>query len=634
MAPTIRPDTIDVAPPTTGSWPWRGRPILVRTDRLALVIAAVQGAYLAAAVFPGSFYGDDLPRMSQAARQGLSWDYLTGEVFGHLAPGYRFAFWLQVQVAPLHHGTAATLTVVGQTAVVLGFWLLLRRLVGPRPAALVPLTVYAFSPVLLPAILWWSSAVNLIPAQLALIGGTYAHLAYLGGRERARWGVPVAMVLGLLFWEKTALLLVELPLLTLVLTAGPVRDRIRRLRGMWRLWVFYSHPVWVFLVFFFAAGYGSPSERVGPVDLARFVMTTFSDGVASGLLGGPLQWARVGTYFSVGAPSPWFAATASAAVVGFLIVCVARNGRRAALAALLLAVPLLASCASTAFSRYAFFGLSVARDYRYVADLLVPTLLALTLAALRPSPDLVGSTPDPEPNRQVRVGAARLVTAVAVVVAVFLAGSALSAYRYTRVWHENPVGDYLAAARRSLEVQPDAPTPGLYDLEVPDYILGQVYWPDNHASRVLAPLRTQPGYDQPGLLGVLDDRGNATSAVLDQESVSAPGPDGDCGWWAPDGDVTVGLLRATPTRDWTVTVYYLATADTPVTIQTRNMRARTDVFSSHAPLQLRSGLNTLIVQAPDRSLDAVDFSEMSADVCVIKIEVAAVIVGDPGAAQP
>jgi hypothetical protein len=603
---------------------------LVREDRLALVVAAAQAVYLAAAVFPGSFYGDDLPRMSQAARQGLTWDYLTGEVFGHLAPGYRLAFWLQVQVAPLHHGAAATLTVVGQTGVVVGFWLLLRRLVGPRPAALVPLTVYAFSPVLLPGLLWWSSAVNLIPAQLALIAGTYAHLAYLGGRQRARWGVVVAMVLGLMFWEKTALLLVELPLLTLVLTGGSVPDRIRRVRAMWRLWLFYSHPVWVFLVVFMAAGYGSPSVWVAPVDLGRFVTTTFSDALASGLLGGPLLWSRVGPYFSVASPTPWFAATASAAVIGFLVACIVRNGRRAALAALMIVVPVLASCASTAFSRYAFFGLSVARDYRYVADLLVPTLLALTLAALQPVPDLaVGTPPPPVRASSHRSRSPRLAVAVAVALAVFLAGSTLSAYRYARVWHENPVGDYLAAARESLEVRPGAPKPGLYDLEVPEYILGRVYWPDNHISRVLAPLRTRPTFDKPGLLGVLDDRGNATSALLDQRSVSAPGPNGDCGWWAPDGDVTVGLLRAVPAGDWTVTVYYLANGNTPVTIQTRSKRVRTDVFSSHAPLQLSSGLNTLIVQAPERRFDAVDFSGLSRDVCVIKVEVASVTAGVP-----
>ena len=108
---------------------------------------------------------------------------------------------------------------------------------------------------------------------------------------------------------------------------------------------------------------------------------------------------------------------------------------------------------------------------------------------------------------------------------------------------------WLSHLRESLDVRPGAPKPGLYDLEVPGYILDRVYWPDNHISRVLAPLRTRPTFDQPGLLGVLDDRGNATSAVLDQKSVSAPGPNGDCGWWAPDGDVTVGLLRPVPAGD-------------------------------------------------------------------------------------
>jgi hypothetical protein len=246
-------------------------------------------------------------------------------------------------------------------------------------------------------------------------------------------------------------------------------------------------------------------------------------------------------------------------------------------------------------------------------------------------PDLaVGASQPPVGVSSHRSRSPRFVVAVALALAVFLALSTLSAYRYARVWHENPVGDYLAAARASLEVRPGAPKPGLYDLEVPEYILGRVYWPDNHISRVLAPLRTRPRFDQPGLLGVLDDRGNATSAVLDQKAVSAPGPNGDCGWWAPDGDVTVGLLPAVPRGDWTVTVYYLANRETPVTIQTRNKRVRTDVFSSHSPLELSSGLNTLIVQAPERRIDAVDFSGLSTDVCVIKVEVASVAAGAPG----
>jgi hypothetical protein len=594
-------------------------------DRLAAVVVLVFAGLLTAAVAPGSFYGDDLPRMSEAAREGLTWDYLGSEVFGHLAPGYRLVFWLQVQIAPLHHGATALVTVLGQSAVVGGFWLLLRRLVGPRPGALVPLVVLAFTPISVPGILWWSSAVNLIPAQLAIITAMYAHLEVLRGRVRARFVVQAAILLGLLFWEKTALLLLELPLLTATLGGGGFRERALRVARQWRLWITYSHPVWVFLLVFFVAGYGAPTRAVPPADLARHVATTAADGLATGLLGGPYQWSRVGTYFSVAGPRPWLVGTASMLLVAYLVWCVWRNGSRAVAATLLLVVPLVASAVSTAFSRYAYFGLQVARDYRYLADLVIPVVLALTLAAL-PAKD-PGDVPAAAPTQRHGRRPDRRLSSIAIPVALllFVCGSVLSTWRYARVWHENPVGDYLATARSSLAVAPGDPPRALLDTEVPDFVLDPVYRPDTFVSRVLAPLRAPPTFDSAGgALHVLDESGRYTPAAVERVASSGPGPNGDCGWWAPDGDVTVPLSPEAPSGDWLVTIYYLANGDTPAAVSTRAGRERSDVFSSSEPPRLANGLGTLFVHAPGRAIAAIQLDGLKKDVCVISAEVSRV----------
>ena len=333
----------------------------------------------------------------------------------------------------------------------------------------------------------------------------------------------------------------------------------------------------------------------------------------------------MGTYFSVAGPTPWLAGTASTLLVAYLVWCVWRNGSRAVAATLLLVVPLVASAVSTAFSRYAFFGLQVARDYRYLADLVIPAVLALTLAAL---PALGPSDWPAAPatqRREKRKHRGLSSLAIAVALLLFVCGSVLSSWRYARVWHENPVGAYLSTARSSLAVPPGDPPRTLLDTEVPDFVLDPVYRPDTFVSRVLAPLRTPPAFDRAGgTLNVLDESGRYAPAAVERVASSGPGPNGDCGWWAPDGDVTVPLSPEVPPGEWLVTIYYLANGDTPATVSTRAGRKRSDVFSSDEPLRLANGLGTLFVHAPDRAISAIQLDGLTKDVCVISAEVSRV----------
>ncbi|MDQ1652075.1 MAG: hypothetical protein QOI35_1275, partial [Cryptosporangiaceae bacterium] len=459
-AEPAEPVELTPAAPDSAERRWSG------PDRVAAALIALHLAVLAWASLPGSFIADDLMRSSEAAGSGLTWKYLTWDVFGHLAPGYRLVFWLQVRIVPLNHDATVALVLLLQGCVGALAWSVIRSLSGRSYRSLLPLVVYLFSALALPSLLWWASALNLIPCHLALLGATRWHLQSVRtGRLRPAWYAALAIAGGLLFWEKTALALIELPLLTFAVLPGGVRERIAGVAARWRQWAIYALPVGLFAIPYVLAGssYLTPSEHVPLAGVAKFTGTMAWRALLPGLVGGPLDWTRfVQSYFAVANAPDVMSWLGLAGVAAVLVVAVRRRSRPGTVA-LLVAIPFLVTALLTVFARavgreaggvFVLNGYQPsALDYRYLSDLLVPAALALALALSpgRAQP----SAPVPAPAR------IRPSVLAPIAAGIVMLVSLTSAIAYRDSWRQNPVGAYLDNVKATLPRSKPGSTPAM-----------------------------------------------------------------------------------------------------------------------------------------------------------------------------
>ena len=112
-------------------------------------------------------------------------DFLLKSYNGHLMPGAFVQVWLMTKAFPLNFAVVVAVDVVLQVLVGLAVLAVLRELFGSRPVILVPFTVYLFTPMTLPAFVWWAAALNQLPQQLATALAIWCQLRYLRtGRVR------------------------------------------------------------------------------------------------------------------------------------------------------------------------------------------------------------------------------------------------------------------------------------------------------------------------------------------------------------------------------------------------------------------------------------------------------------------
>src|SRR6476469_8525992 len=130
----------------------------------AVVLVLAQLAFRAWAVFPSWFYLDDYHLLRDAQTSHSVGDLLA-PYNGHLMPGGRLlVLWVESS-GQLNWTLAATLTLCLQlVASVSALWMLV-TLFGARPAIIGPLALYLFSPMTLPAFMWWTACLSQITMQ-------------------------------------------------------------------------------------------------------------------------------------------------------------------------------------------------------------------------------------------------------------------------------------------------------------------------------------------------------------------------------------------------------------------------------------------------------------------------------------
>jgi hypothetical protein len=446
---------------------------------VGLLLILVSLVFRAGVISRAYFVEDDFLFVAGAADSGLTWEYLTRVHKGHLMPGALALVWLLTSVAPYNWGLASFVTLAVQAAASVVFLLLLRRLFGDRAVVLAALAVYVFAPLTVPAMSWWSAALNAVPLQLALVAALHAHIRYV--REgKGRWHSLIWTAVGMAFSTKG----VFIPFVVFTITSAYLG------RGLWAraMLTELRRPVW-WAHGLLLAGYGvlyllrrdtagsdaltGPKAEVVPGLLRRLLGETFPTGA----VGGPLRWGGLTSTGGLADPAP-ATVIMSWAVIALLVVITCVHRRRAWRAwAILAAYVVVADAVPTTIARATAWDL-VGAETRYVADaaVLVALCLALAWQPVEGEPDDARRRPMP----------GTLSLAAGGLAVVYLLVSILSINAFRDTLSGDKARAYLDNVRTSLATA--APDADIYSRPVPPEIVLPWNGPRRLTSYVLAPL--------------------------------------------------------------------------------------------------------------------------------------------------
>src|SRR5208337_2437833 len=189
------------------------------------------------------FRQDDFSYLYRGLDSGFGWKYLMWEDAGHLQPLGMALAWVLARISLYNWPLTCVITLLLLAAVCFAMLRTLRTLFGNRPAILVLLAVFLFSPLQLAGISRWSVVLNVLPLELGLLMAVDAHVRYLrDGRRRNAVAAAGWLLVALAASDKA----VVVPLLLFGLTAAffvPGRlpaAVVKAAVRYWRLWLVYG----------------------------------------------------------------------------------------------------------------------------------------------------------------------------------------------------------------------------------------------------------------------------------------------------------------------------------------------------------------------------------------------------------
>ena len=591
-----------------------------RVDPLytGLVLAAAHVLVTAWRLQQTWWWQDDLSMLGTVAGRPLTLDLLTRDYHGHLQPATWLLAWAITHTSTMAWAPAALVTLAMVAAIDVMLLLLLCRLFGRHQGILAPYVIYLGTPLTLFPTLWWAAAMQWLPTSLSLVTALYCHVRYVAeGRARFAAGAVLAVVAGLLFFEKAATVIPLLAFYTIAYCVeGPLPRRIwRAVRRFPRYWTAQAVVLATYTALYLRNPVNLPSveDASDVVELAReMILDTFFPG----LLGGPLRWTPVtpDTVAALPLPPPWLrvlAAVVVALTVG--LSCLLRRG--AWRAWVLLAAFLAISVDLVARTRLGLLGPVIGRDSRYLCDvaLFASVCLGLATLPLRPGLDASAHGTASGPARR-RVPLAGVVTLVVALIAVC---GLVSTQRFMPGWRQNPAKSYLA--NLSQDVAASAGPVAMFDQNVPQQMMLATFENgENRLSHVTRPLADRPVITTwaPTFM-IADPTGHLHPGTVSGSSSSSGQPD-QCST-ASRPSVTTTLLGPQLTWPWVVKVAYLAGQHTPATLE---------YGTGRVPIELEKGLHVVYVQVTGAG-NAVRISGLSpfAPVCVGQVTVGTPVTG-------
>jgi len=257
----------------------------VRFWHVAAMLMAAQAAFILYSRRADYFFLDDFLGFIVARTSGLTFAYLTHDVFGQFAPGYRLADYLYTYVIGLHYTGVRLFDIAAiWTSTVL--LLTLARAWRVRLVFTAPVMAFlAFSPIFAVTFQWFSSALHVLPGMVL---GTATLLCFgvpapLGVRRRL--GGAVLFACGLLFYAKTLFLSV---LLFAMRVFVAVQSGDRAASAVWRALrdLAFCIPVGLLYMSIVVFGhYSSGRPPTGILPVIAFVRVGFFDGFCANLFG-------------------------------------------------------------------------------------------------------------------------------------------------------------------------------------------------------------------------------------------------------------------------------------------------------------------------------------------------------------
>ena len=501
------------------------------------------------AMWDGFFHMDDFFYLADASRPFA--DYVTQIYNGHLMPLGFAVVWLGQAALPMSWPLAVLVCTALWIVLLTGVVFCMKAAFGNRPWTTIVVAVIALSPLLTTVSSWYASALQVLPW-----GASLAWMLYFAIRDAQRPNLAFAFsgiavyVVGLLFWQKTVLVLPVVLWLAWRYWPGSGRwglpTQVRR-------WVLPVGSVLITLPFM-AVYFASQPEQVLRSDptLQQFVDSiriSLGEVWLPAYLGGP--WAGFTPGLSPGTAAAWWAVLLVWQVVAFLVVVSVLRWRYAWNAWVLVAGYALLTVVLFAFGRINDFGLVLAYDPRYVEDLFIVGALVLPFAFVRPE----GSPlPSPRSLSWLPSRTPLLVAAGAMVVLVNLL--LMPSIAVGSSWHDSAAKRYVAQAKASFEANIDTP---VLDRKVPPEVMAPLFLERANASYVLSGLRLPVRWNESGttVLALKDD-GTLVEPVLATSSTSVPGLSGECGWAVKDGPTNIEMDTTVFEWIWVARMEYFA----------------------------------------------------------------------------
>jgi hypothetical protein len=436
-----------VPPALAGSAGWvRRNPVILA----AVGLIAAQLCWKAYLLSHFYFRQDDFLLLDRALSHGLSLNYLFSFSGGHLRPGGLVVFWLVTRLSPYDWLLASIVTTAALAAASVLMLRLLLILFGSRPAILIPLIIFLFTPLTLAGLSFWTTVTDWLPLQLTVLAATYSHVRYVrSGRVRHVAAASAWLVAGLLFDVQGALV----PLLLLALTSAyfvpgrwPTATR-RTLRSFWRAWTIYGVLIVAYVVLFLIKLQTSSQQPINPRHVSSVLSlaaTMLRVGFVPAAVGGPWRWFVSGGDYGVAAETAVL--TQVTWVLAAFIVGASLWYRRHALRSWLILAGWLLLCdfAPVAISRLTELPASLlGADTYYLADS-APVLAVCVGLAFWP---VIG---EQDPYRVRRPRWVRLAIVAPALTGAFLVGSIWSGVTYLSSTSSARTRSYIDTARSAL----------------------------------------------------------------------------------------------------------------------------------------------------------------------------------------
>jgi hypothetical protein len=581
---------------------------------LLLGVTAGQMIVLTVLGWNSNYWYDDLLYLSQVRAGSITLHQLMLPMFGHMAPGHRFTFWLLQHLAPGHYRVALLLEVLVSGAVTLVLARVL-TLLSRRPAASAVLaSLFAVSAVQVAAFTWLSAAADCIFSTLFTLVAAERFLVWRSSRRP--WTLVASLLfwaIGLTFYEKTALLPVWLVALVGFVLPSRWSWRVawREVADLWQAWAGFALVGLAWLARYAAGPYGTTVPKPSLSQWAGFLWVAWFKNLWPSLIGAPSVY---------GAPQAGLLVRCVAQLLFCALVVVTIVWRRAAWRAWAFFIGSFVIHEGLVAYGRAGWGASLGNDSFYVYE--SGWLLAIALACAVRRPDPVdypaGEALRPARPRQAQLVSVGLVTVVLVVAAVRGATSAADTYsvypgRAVNAWTHN-VQTTAAALRQTGHVF------SVFDDKAPSSFIQPDYPSLDRLSAVLGTGYAHLTYDTQSLPQyVVDPAGHLVPGQLQVQGSWSPTQSRQC--WS--GPKMLKLSHPVEGRS----LFWRLRTDQPKPVQVRlwtRDQSASPAFATdtNGLVDLPAGVSDLLVPlAPTRATAVYVNAPQDAQVCVLSVQI-------------